>query len=194
MRVVVSGKQIDVGDSLRGHVESRLNSGVQKYFDNAIDAQVSFSRQGIMFRSDCAVHVGSGIRVQGHAEANEIYAAFDLAADRVEKRLRRYKRRIRDHHKSPPAEAFEAPTYVIAAEPEDHEEPELIEDAQPVVVAEATTMILSLTVGQAVMRLDLENSDAVMFRNQAHGGLNVVYRRSDGNIGWIAPDYANENA
>lgn len=187
MRIVITGKQIDVGDSLRSHVEDRLTVGVAKYFDRAIDAHVVFSRQGPLFRADCSVHVGAGINVQSHAEVGEIYASFDVAADRVEKRLRRYKRRLRNHRKMPLGETLPAQTYIIAAEAEDSEEPEETGEFQPVIVAEASTEIASLTVGEAVMRMDLASLPAMMFRNRAHGGLNVVFRRPDGNIGWIEP-------
>lgn len=187
MRIVITGKQIDVGDALRSHVEDRLEVGVTKYFDRAIDAHVVFSRQGPLFRADCSVHVGAGINVQSHAELDEIYASFDVAAERVEKRLRRYKRRLRNHHKMPLGETLPAQSYVIAAETEDAEEPEEAVEFQPVIVAEASTEIASLTVGEAVMRMDLASLPAMMFRNRAHGGLNVVFRRPDGNIGWIDP-------
>lgn len=187
MRIVITGKQIDVGGALRSHVEDRLAIGVAKYFDRAIDAHVVFSRQGPLYRADCSVHVGSGINVQSHAEVDEIYASFDVAADRVEKRLRRYKRRLRNHHKMPPGETQPAQAYIIAAETEDSEEPEEAVEFQPVIVAEASTEIASLTVGEAVMRMDLASLPAMMFRNRAHGGLNVIFRRPDGNIGWIDP-------
>jgi ribosomal subunit interface protein len=187
MQVLITGKQIDVGEALRTHVEDRLTIGVGKYFDRAIDAHVVFSRQGPRYRVDCAVHVGAGINVQSHAEVDEIYASFDVAADRIEKRLRRYKRRLRNHHKAPQGESLPAQAYVIEAEAEDAVEPENAHEFQPVIVAEASTEIAQLTVGEAVMRMDLANLPAMMFRNSGHGGLNVVYRRPDGNIGWIDP-------
>lgn len=186
MHVLITGKQIDIGGTLRSHVEDRLASGVAKYFDGAIDAHVVFSRQGPLYRADCSTHVGSGITVQSHAEADEIYASFDHAAERIEKRLRRYKRRLRNHHKISSIESIEAQAYVIAAEEEDEHRDEP-EDFQPVIVAETTTDISLLTVGEAVMRMDLAELSVMMFRNRASGGLNVVYRRADGNIGWIDP-------
>jgi len=186
MHVLITGKQIDIGGTLRSHVEDRLASGVAKYFDRAIEAHVVFSREGPLYRADCSTHVGSGITVQSHAEADEIYASFDLAADRIEKRLRRYKRRLRNHHKISPLESIDAQAYVIAAE-EEHEQGEEPEHLHPVIVAETTTDISLLTVGEAVMRMDLAELTVMMFRNRAHGGLNVVYRRADGNIGWIDP-------
>ena len=184
MRITVTGKQVDVGDTLRTHVEERITAGTEKYFGDPIDAQVVFSREGPLHRVDCSVHVGAGIYVKGHASAADAYAGFDAAAERVEKRLRRYKRRLRNHHKAPPAEVVEAPTYVLSGEEEGRD---AAEDTQPVIVAESTTNVPTVTVGEAVMRLDLANVPVLMFRNRAHGGLSVVYRREDGNVGWIDP-------
>ena len=190
MQVQISGKQIDIGDALRTHVGSRLSELVGKYFDDAIDGSVVFSRQGSFFRADCSVHVGGGISVQAQSEAADIYAGFDAAADRIDKQLRRYKRRLRKHHLSRRStltdEALAAQAYVLAPEPEDEGEEEPA-DFAPLVVAETTTEIATLTVGEAVMRMDLASQPALMFRNRGRGGLNVVYRRPDGNIGWSEP-------
>ena len=184
MQITVTGKQVDVGDALRGHVEDRITAGAEKYFGNPIDAQVVFSREGSLHRVDCSVHVGAGIHVEAHAAAEDAYASFDTAAERVEKRLRRYKRRLRNHHKSAPVEMVEAPSYVLSSE-EEHEDQS--DDVQSVIVAESTTDIPTVSVSEAVMRLDLTNVPVLMFRNSAHGGLSVVYRRDDGNFGWIDP-------
>lgn len=189
MQVMVTGKQLDVGDALRSHVETQLSDAVSKYFENAIEASVVFSSlgKGKMVRSDISVHVGRNIQMQGHAEAGEARAAFDGAMERIAKRLRRYKRRLRDHRRAASeAAALEAQQYVLAAGNEDEEE-RITENGQPVVVAEMTTHIESLTVGDAVMRMDLANTEVLVFQNEAHGGINVIYRRSDGNIGWIDP-------
>ena len=184
MHITVTGKQVDVGDALRGHVEDRISAGAEKYFGNPIDAQVVFSREGPLHRVDCSVHVGAGIFVKSHASAEDAYAGFDSAAERVEKRLRRYKRRLRNHHKTAPVEMIEAPSYILSSEDEHEDE---IEDAQPIIVAESTTNVPTVSVSEAVMRLDLANVPVLMFRNPTHGGLSVVYRREDGNIGWIDP-------
>ncbi|MBT3173135.1 MAG: ribosome-associated translation inhibitor RaiA [Rhodospirillaceae bacterium] len=188
MQLSVSGKHLDVGDSLRAHVEERLSSAVGKYFDRAIDAMVQFSKARHLYRSDISVHAGRGIRVQAHGEADDIQAAFDAAAERVEKRLRRYHRRLTDHHadKFDIETAMAATQTVIEAEHEDASEPEQGADG-PVTVAETTTPVHTLTVSAAVMRLDLEEAPVLMFRNSGHGRLNVVYRRADGNIGWVDP-------
>ena len=185
MQLVVIGKQMDVGDSLRGHIEKRLHAGVGKYFDSAINANVVVSRQGHGFRTDCSVHVGSGINVQVHGEAADPFASVDVAADRIEKRLRRFKRRLRDHRKTRSVKSLEAPLFVIAPEDEHEEEPQ--DTDSPVIVAEEATRIASLTVGEAVMRMTLADDPVLVFNNRGHGGLNVVFKREDGNIGWIDP-------
>jgi ribosomal subunit interface protein len=186
MQIQVNGKQIDVGDALRSHVTERLTGAVTKYYDRAVDAQVTFSKEGHEFRTDCTLHLSTGMRLHAHSSSSDIYAAFEGAVERLEKRLRRYKRRLKDHHAQAAREALpmqEAPSYVIAAD----EEEEVAEDLQPVIIAETRTPVRTLTVGEAVMVMDFEELPALVFRNRAHGGINVVYRRADGNIGWIDP-------
>ncbi|MFP6748378.1 MAG: ribosome-associated translation inhibitor RaiA [Alphaproteobacteria bacterium] len=184
MQILVSGKQLDVGDALRSHVDERLQNGVAKYFANSLDAHVVFSREGQGYRVDCSVHVGQGIHAQAHADAGDIYQAFDQASGRLEKRLRRYKRRLRGHHgrERPAADKFMAQNYVLESEPEADEAPE---EFQAVIVAEHTTEIHRRSVGEAVMQLELAEQPVLMFRNVGNGHLNVVYRRPDGHIGWI---------
>jgi ribosomal subunit interface protein len=185
MQLSVTGKQIDIGQALREHVTGALNDSVEKYFGTAVDGTVVFSRQAHEFHAEIAVHVGKGIQVQAHAKAGDAYGAFDLAAEHMAKRLRRYKRRLRDHHRSARTEdTISAQSFVIAGEGPNDEEPA---SDEPVVVAEMEAEIPSLTVGEAVMRLDLSNTPAMMFRNNAHGGLNMLYRRPDGTIGWVDP-------
>ncbi len=190
MQISVTGKQLDVSDALRGHIEGRLAAAVEKYFGNAIEAHVTLSRQGNRFRTDCSVHVGHGIFVQGHGEELDAYASFDGATERVEKQLRRYKRRLRNHHakqRENEARNVRALSHVLANEPDDEDQSEE-DDAGPVIVAESTTDIPTCTVGEAVMRMDLGNCPIIMFHNSAHGRINVVYRRTDGHVGWIDPN------
>lgn len=187
MQITVSGKQTDVSDALRVHVDEGLGLAVDKYFDRAIEANVTFSHEGHLIRADVSVHVGRGITVQGRGEADDHYKAFDSAATHIAKQLRRYKRRLRDHHAAPEPQGFEsqlAASYVLAPEPE--VEPETTPD-NPVIVAETQTELPVLSASEAVMRMDLEGAAALMFRNRAHGGLNMVYRRNDGHIGWVDP-------
>ena len=185
---------MDVGERLRRHVEARLNDGVAKYFDHALDSHVVFEPEGPLVRADISVHVGRGIQVQGHGAAEDAQNAFDLAMERIAKRLRRNKRRLRDHHrKSGSARREEALTaqHFILADPADRPDDE-VEGGSPLVVAETVSEIESMTVGEAVMRLDLAAQPVVVFRNAAHGGLNVIYRRGDGNLGWLDPSGADE--
>jgi ribosomal subunit interface protein len=197
MQLSIKGKQIDVGDALRQHVESALAVIVEKYFGRAIEAQVSFSREAHMLRSDISVHVHRDLVVQGQGLAGDAYAAFDGAAERIAKRIRRHKRRLHDHHhdarvREVESDSLTARSYVIA-EPDEEAQAAEAGD-QPVIVAEMTLEIPTLTVGEAVMRMDLADVPAFMFRNRAHGGLNVVYRRGDGHIGWVDPDLSSASA
>jgi ribosomal subunit interface protein len=197
MQLSVTGKQIDVGEALRQHVETTLTGIVDKYFEKAIEAHVVFSREGNLIRSDISVHIRRDILVQGQAASADAYAAFDSAAAHIAKRIRRYKRRLRGRHGQTHEAAAEtlaalsARSYVLAEaadETEPGEDAAGAIDHQPVIVAEMTLEIPSLTVGEAVMRMDLADMPSFIFRNRAHGGLNVVYRRRDGHIGWVDPD------
>lgn len=184
MQVQVSGHHLDVGDALRTHATEQLRASVNKYFDRPVDGTVTFSKQAHEFRADCSVHLSSGFLVNAQGTATEVYAALDVALERLEKRLRRYKRRLKSHsnHNKPvlPAESY--PSFIIDA---GDEQEEVAEDAQPVIIAEGTTEIPVLSVGDAVMKMDLGDAAFVIFRNGTAGGINLVYRRPDGNIGWI---------
>ncbi len=184
MQLTVSGKQLDVGEALQTHVRDALDGAVSKYFENPVETHVVFSREGGQFRSDISVHVGKGITVQGHADSGDPYGAFEQAADHIAKRLRRYKDRLRDHHRGTKEMPDEpnAQSYVI----EDDGGASGNTD-EPVIIAEMATNVPTLSVGEAVMRMDLSNRQQLMFRNRAHDGLNMIYRRDDGNIGWVDP-------
>lgn len=187
MEISVKGKNMDVGEALSAHVQDQLTPAVNKYFNQAIDATVTFSREAHQLRADISVHPGPrGLLIQSKSEGADAYGAFEGALERIAKQLRRYKRRLSDHHKGLTAadEYLQAQQYVMEPEQEDNAvEP----DGQPAIVAEMETHIATLTVSEAVMRMDLADVPVVMFRNTANGGLNVVYRRNDGNIGWIDP-------
>jgi ribosomal subunit interface protein len=188
MQLSVKGKQLDVGDALRTHVDESLSRILDKYFGDALEVTVTLSRDAHLYRAAISAHVGRGIQLEAHGEANEPYPAFDGAADRLSKRLRRYKRRLRDHNGKPAeAAALTARQYILAGERPEESEEESSTDGQPAVVAEMTTEIPTLTVSEAVMRMDLASLPAMMFRNSAHGGLNMIYQRGDGNIGWLDP-------
>jgi ribosome hibernation promoting factor len=188
MQLSVKGKQLDVGDALRTHVGDSLSRILNKYFGDAIEVGVTLAKEGNGFRAQVTAHVGRGIQLRAQGVAAEPYPAFDNAAEHLAKRLRRHKRRLRDHRNDAAVEveSLTARQYVLA-DP-DGEEPKG-GDAQgkPAVIAEMTTEIPSLTVEQAVMRMDLAEVPALMFRNSSHGGLNMIYRRADGHIGWVDP-------
>jgi len=190
MQVTVTGKQVDVGDALRSHVETALDSVLDKYFRTAIEAHAVFAREAHLIRAEVSLHVGRGIVVNSHAAAGDHYLAFDMAVERLAKQLRRYKRRLRDYHRKTraPAEPEMARSLVLAPiDEEAGEEMVAAGDAHPAIIAEMSTELPSLTVGEAVMRIDLADLPVLLFRNRSHGELNVVYRRGDGNIGWIDP-------
>jgi ribosome hibernation promoting factor len=187
MRIQVHGKQIDVGDSLREHVIGTLSDATGKYGGRAVEAAVTFSRDAHEFVCVTSVHLSTGLSVQATSRGTEIYEAFERCTERMAKQLRRYKRRLKNHHQrrdGAAVEATEAVHSVLAAEPEAEDVPERLE---PVVIAESITQVRALTVGEAVMQLELADAPVLVFRSEAHGGLNVVYRRADGNIGWIDP-------
>lgn len=192
MQISVSGHHLDIGDALRAHIEDSLNDTLDKYFGDAIEATVVISREGQQFRADVSVHVIRGLHVRGHDSADDAYAAFDIAAAHLGKRLRRHKRRLRDHHTNKrETGTLPAQQYVIAGYDGDSENntDETTGD-NPVIIAEDTTQIEELSVSEAVMRMDIADLPALMFRNAASGSLNVVYRRADGNVGWIDPNNA----
>jgi len=192
MRIQVAGRQLDVGEALRTRIEDELTSGVGKYFNRATDAVVTVARNGAgSVEVDCTVRLASGISLQAEGHGGDAHGAFDDALGKLEKRVRRYKRRLTNHHadnKSPlPAE--DAAAYVLAPLQEDSDGDQGVADQPaPLVIAETTVAVRTLTVSTAVLQLDLTEAPALMFRNAAHGGLNVVYRRADGNVGWIDPE------
>jgi ribosomal subunit interface protein len=184
MSLRISGKNLDVGDALRSQVEGRIGDAVKKYFDGGFTGHVMLEREGSGFKSDCSIHLDTGVVLHAEGRAQDPHASFDRAAERIEKRLRRYKGRLRDHHSSRRGETTPAAAYVLAS-PEEDEEVGI--DYSPVIIAEETTSLDTLTVGGAVMAMDLADLPVVVFRHAVHGGVNVVYRRKDGNIGWVDP-------
>ena len=187
---------MDVGDSLRSHVEDKLEEISGKYFNHTTHATVTFSKEGhghALTKAHISIQLGKNIMVLADREAADPYAAFDMAAEKVAKQMRRYKTRLRDHHErmeqAPETEILQGRDYILAAEPEAAEEqndsPATGHD--PVIVAEVATDIKTLSVSEAVMLLDLSNQNALMFRNATDNELNMVYRRKDGNIGWVDP-------
>jgi ribosomal subunit interface protein len=189
MRYQVSGKQIDIGSALKTHVETELASVFEKYSGRPTDAHVVFSRDGHEYACESIVHLSTGLMVQAHAHDGEIYAAFDNCVEKLDKQLRRYKRRLKDHHRerTQPVEISPGSSYILA--PNDDAEAAEPETLQPIIIAEMETNIPALSVGEAVMQMELAGAPVLVFRNEGKG-VNVVYRRDDGNIGWIDPTNA----
>ena len=183
----VSGKNLDVGDALRERVNARIAQAVDKYFDGGYSGHVTVAREGFGFRTECAIHLDSKVTLHAEGHAADAYASADQAALRVEKRLRRYHRRLKDHHpeRLDGRGAVDAASYVIAA-PE-HESDAELDGFTPVIIAELTTRLKQMSVSDAVMELDMIGAPVLVFRHAAHGGINVVYRRADGHFGWIDP-------
>jgi ribosomal subunit interface protein len=187
MRYQISGRQIDVGEALQSHVKAELGDTFGKYAQRPTDATVIFSRDAYEFHCEATVHLSSGLTVSARGHSPEVYAAFDACRERMDKQVRRYKRRLRDHHRDrkAPVEFDQASLYVLAAE-EGSEEAEPA-SLQPIIIAETEAKIPSLSVGEAVMQMELAGAPLLVFRNEKHGGVNVVYRRDDKNVGWIDP-------
>ncbi len=198
MELAIHGKQMDVGDALRAHVTDRLEDINSKFFNRAIDVGVTFSPESHSFvKAHVSLRVGKDIMVQASATETTAYLAFDSAADKVAKQLRRYKQRLRDHHdrleQTPESELTKANDYVLAVKAmdglsdKDVEDEDIPQGDDPLVIAEVSTNIQKMSVADAVMRMDLSGQSALLFRNPKNNRLNMIYRRTDGNIGWVEP-------
>ncbi|MDZ4759704.1 MAG: ribosome-associated translation inhibitor RaiA [Alphaproteobacteria bacterium] len=185
MQVQIAGKKIDIGAALQERIAMGLEDRVSKYFDRTGEAFVTVSKPGWAFYVDCSVHLPSGVTLQAHGEGDDPYQAFEVLLDKIEKRVRRYKSRLRDHRAKDPLPTEMAAERIILVQ--DEEDPDTDVGDAPAIVAESDTKIRTMTVSMAVMQLELAESAALMFRNAAHGGLNMVFRRPDGNVGWVDP-------
>jgi ribosomal subunit interface protein len=193
MQVQVSGKHVAVGEALKTRVSDELIASIGKYFGRGGDAEVVVSRDGHGFRVDCVVTLASGQRLQSHGLGGDAHAAFGHAVEKIETRIRRYKRRLKSHSTQASAKQAETAALYVLRSPEDvagEDAWEADEHAPPaaMIIAETQASLSTMTVSMAVMQLDLTESQTIVFRNAAHGGLSVVYRRPDGNIGWIDPE------
>ena len=190
MRYQITGKQIDIGESLQSYVTEELGGIVEKFSGRPTDAQVVFSKNGHEHTCETTLHLSTGLTVQARGRDNNIYAAFDNCGEKLETQLRRYKRRLKNHHRdrAEPVELHAASTYVLASSEGGaaDDEPDSL---QPMIIAEMETKIPSLSVGEAVMQMELAGAPVLVFRNEKQdAGVNIVYRRDDGNIGWIDPN------
>lgn len=193
MQVQVTGKHVDVGEALRTRVADELTTSIEKYFDRGGGADVVVSREGNAFKVDCAVTLASGQQLTTHGVGGDAHMAFDVALEKMSKRIRRYKNRLKDHHSQAVAKQTESAAYFVIRPTELGEDEEEQADGgqafpEPMIIAETEKPVRTMTVSMAVMELDLTEAQTIVFRNAAHGGLSVVYRRPDGNIGWIDPE------
>ena len=194
MQVQIAGKKLEVGSALQERIAYGLESRVSKYFNRTGEAFVTVAKPGWAFMVDCSIHLPSGVTLQAHGEGDDGYQAFEQALDKIEKRVRRYKNRLRDH-RAQPGEAAAERIILAPAVPVDGEDVDDLESGldgadgeAPAIVAESDTTVRTMTVSMAVLQLELSDSPAVLFRNAAHGRLNMVYRRPDGNFGWVDPE------
>ena len=189
----VSGKNIEVGEALRERISARVLEALEKYFDGGFSGHATVGKEAFGFHTECVVHLDSGIVLRADSMAADAYLSADQAADNLEKRLRRYHRRLKDYHgngrgngRAPDdIPAIDAPSYVIAA-PE-HDDEDEAAAFNPVIIAESTTALKRLSVSEAVTELDMTGVPVMVFRHASHGRVNLVYRRADGNVGWIDP-------
>ena len=187
MRYQISGKQIDIGNALQTHVQTETGDMLSKYAGRPTDANIVFSKSGHEYVCETVIHLSTGLTAQARGHEPEIYAAFDSALEKMDKQLRRYKRRLKDHHKerSQPVELSDAGSYILA--PTDESGEAVNDTVSAMIIAETEMKIPSLSAGEAVMQMELANAPALVFRNEKHNGINVVYRREDGNISWVDP-------
>lgn len=182
---------MDIGDSFRERIENHVNNAVEKYFDGGYSGHVTMSKSSSRFSADCTVHLDTGISLQATGDAQEPIAAFDAAAERLEKRLRRYKRKLKSYNHGNSERVIDISYTVMAAVADDDEE--VPEDYAPAIVAESTMSLRTMSVASAVIELDTKESPVFVFRNAGNDQINIVYRRADGNIGWIDPSSTQGN-
>jgi ribosomal subunit interface protein len=193
MSLRISGKQMEIGDAFRTRIDGRIAEAVHKYFDGGFSGRVTVEKTGTRFAADCMLHLDTGMTLQAEGRAQDPQAAFDAAADRVEKRLRRYKRRLKSHQGAPEEAAWTDIAYTIMA-PVADEDDEVPEDFSPAIVAESSLALKTMSVASAVIELDTKDSPVYVFRNAGTDTVNIVYRREDGNIGWIDPSSVSGNS
>ena len=185
MTVRISGKQMDIGDAFRSQIQGRIDDAATKYFSQGYTGHVTVEKSGPRFGSEIMLHLSSGVDLQAKGEAHDPVAAFDIAAEHIEKRLRRYKRRLKNHHNEG-GSAVTADTYAYRVmEPVADEVEEIAADYAPLIIADSVKSATTMTVADAVMQLDLKDEPVFVFRARATNAINIVYRRADGNIGWI---------
>ncbi len=184
MAIQVTGKNLDLGEALHSHVQERIAHTVEKFIGRETTGHVRIEKEHGEFRTNCSIHLWQGMSLEAHGVASDAYQSADRACERLEKRVRRYKRRLKRHGGETPRKQTSATDYVIQAVNEGGEEHD---EDNPVIIAEAEMPVHEMAVSDAVMQMDLSDRSVVVFRNASHGQINVIYRRDDGNIGWIDP-------
>ncbi len=190
MALRVSGKNFDIGEAMRQHVQDRIGGSVEKYFDGSVTGHIVIDHEGTGYRTDCTLYLTSGTSLHAEGRAHEPYASFEQAADRLEKRLRRYKQRLKGHHVAghvQPVETGVVADYVLEAPDEETHD---AKDFSPLIIAERTSAMKEMSVSNAVLELDATGAPVLAFRHATSGRINLVFRRTDGNIGWIDPSEA----
>jgi ribosomal subunit interface protein len=185
MSVRVSGKHMEIGESFRQRIEDNIGLAVTKYFDGGYSGQVTVEKSGPRFAADCKLHLDTGVVLHAAGQANDPQASFDAAAERIEKRLRRYKRKLKDHHANAASSGLPGEIAYTVMDAVPDEDDEVPENYAPTIVAESSRQVKTMSVATAVMALDMTDEPVLLFRSPGNKDLNIVYRRHDGNIGWI---------
>ena len=195
MSLQISGKKMDIGENLKSRIETGIRDGVEKYFSRGFSGQVVMEKQGNAFLTECLIHLDSGVNLQTSAREHDPHASFERALERIEKRLRRYKRKLKNHHgESANAEGAESADAIYRIMSAPRQDEEVAEDFAPAIVAEQSRSVSAESVATAVMHLELTDAPVHVFKNAANGAINIVYWRKDGNIGWIDPLSAADKA
>ena len=191
MNVQINGKQIDIGSSLNAHASSKIEELILKYSKSATDSSVTFSKDRYEYSCDISIHLATGLTIQSKGKATDIYDSFENSLEKISKQLRRYKRRLKNHHndRKKPIEFIKANSYIISNNEE--RDSNVKESLNPLIIAEIQEKIPTVSVGEAVMQMELSGANMLIFRNSSHQKINVVHLREDGNIGWVDPEQSN---
>ena len=191
MNVQINGKQIDIGSSLSTHAKGKVTEVITKYSKSATDSTITFSKDRYEYFCDIFIHLATGMTVQAKGKAIDIYDSFEDSLEKIDKQLRRYKRRLKNHHndRKKPIEFMYANSYIISNQNE--EDSHKKESLKPLIIAEMQEKIPTISVGEAVMQMELSGANMLIFRNSSHQKINVVHLREDGNIGWVDPEHSN---
>jgi ribosomal subunit interface protein len=195
MQLTISGKNMDTGPAFQEHAQAQLEAAIEKYFPRAVSGSVTLEKDTAGFAVKVHVNLATGMDMEANGKAGDAHQALDVAADHIEKRLRRYKRRLRNHrHDQHETDQMDATMTVLSladfkgeADDNDNADDMVSDDGAPAILAEMDYPINIMSLEEAIMRFDISGQPAMMFRNRSHMGLNMIYRRNDGSIGWVDP-------